>query len=187
MIAMMLPSAAPMILLFATVSKKHFPQTTAALSTAIFTSSYLIMWAFFSLLATMAQWLLATHNLLDMMQINNHFINAALLITAGIYQFTPLKDACLRLCRTPVQFVMLHWMPGRTGAVKMGLLHGTFCLGCCWFLMALLFVGGVMNILWIGGLALYVLIEKLTPYNQTVERIVGIILIASGVVTLLIN
>jgi len=182
MIAMMLPSAAPMILLFSTLNKgiqKSVPTLT-------FAASYLLIWGVFSLIATALQWFLNTAELLDpMMASSSHVLSGGLLAIAGIYQFTPIKDACLRHCRTPVQFVLDHWKPGCIGAFKMGLLHGMFCLGCCWFLMALLFVGGVMNMFWISGLAVYVLIEKQLPYGPVVSRITGALLLIWGVVLIM--
>lgn len=183
MVAMMLPSAAPMILLFATVNKDAARQGSRAVPTFIFAAGYLIVWGGFCVLAVIAQWALTSLDLLDqMMQSNSRFFGAALLILAGIYQFTPVKDACLKNCKSPMQFVMGHWIPGHIGALKMGLLHGAFCLGCCWFLMGLLFFGGVMNILWIGGLALYVLIEKYLPHGLFLGKLTGAALIVWGVI-----
>lgn len=182
MVAMMLPSAAPMILLFATVNKGAVRQNSRAVPTFVFAAGYLLIWGGFCLLAVVAQWALTSLDLLDqMMQSNSRYFGAALLISAGIYQFTPVKDACLKNCKSPVQFIMGHWVPGHFGALKMGLLHGAYCLGCCWFLMGLLFFGGVMNILWIGGLALYVLLEKLMPHGSILEKVVGGILVVWGV------
>ena len=112
-------------------------------------------------------------------------LGAGLLIAAGVWQLTPWKNACLRHCRSPIGFLSAHWRPGRTGAFRMGLVHGAFCLGCCWFLMALLFYGGVMNLYWIIGLALYILIEKLLPAGARIGQLTGVILIAWGA-TLLI-
>jgi len=179
MIAMMLPSAAPMILLFSTLNNG----IQKRVSTLIFAASYLLIWSVFSLMATALQWLLNTEELLDpMMASSSNLLSGGLLAIAGAYQFTPIKNACLRHCRTPVQFVLGHWKPGCTGAFKMGLLHGTFCLGCCWFLMVLLFVGGAMNMLWIGGLAVYVLIEKYLPHGPIMGKVTGLLLLISGVV-----
>ena len=174
MMAMMLPSAAPMILLFETVNKNASMQTSAVVPTFIFASGYLLVWAGFSAVAILLQWFLTANDLLNgMMQSSSPYLGGALLISAGLYQFTALKEACLLKCRTPLSFVMEHWHPGRTGALKMGTLHGVYCLGCCWFLMGLLFFGGVMNIVWIAGLALYVLIEKLTSYGPLLGKIAG--------------
>jgi predicted metal-binding membrane protein len=182
MVAMMLPSAAPMILLFDSANARAAGQGATPIPTAIFASAYLLAWAFFSVLAVALQWGLTGLGLLDnMMRSTSLTLNAALLIAAGLYQFTPVKQACLRHCRSPLQFVMEHWRPGRIGALEMGIRHGAFCLGCCWFLMALLFFGGVMNLAWIGGLALYVLIEKLAPHGDLIGRLGGTGLIAWGV------
>jgi predicted metal-binding membrane protein len=184
MMAMMLPSAAPMILLFATVNRGAAKTHSRSVPTFVFAAGYVMIWGFFSLVATFIQWALASSLLLDnMMQSNSHLLSGAILISAGAYQFLPVKDACLRNCQTPMQFVMGHWSPGQTGALKMGVLHGTFCLGCCWFLMALLFFGGVMNLIWIGGLALYVLFEKLAPPELFISKIAGGVLFAWGVAT----
>lgn len=184
MMAMMLPSAAPMILLFATVNKGARVDLPKGVPTFVFASGYMIAWGFFSLIAATVQWALTSVLLLDnMMQGTSYLLSGAILISAGAYQFLPVKDACLRHCQTPMQFVMGHWSPGHIGALKMGVLHGTFCLGCCWFLMALLFFGGVMNLIWIGGLALYVLVEKLAPPILYISKIAGVVLLVWGVAT----
>lgn len=181
MIAMMLPGAAPMILLFATVGKSSAQSNAGAVPTLVFVAGYLMVWGGFSLFATMVQWWLSSIDLLDMMmRATVPWLGGLLLIAAGLYQFTALKDACLRHCQSPVQFVMGHWQPGPAGAFRMGLLHGTFCLGCCWVLMGLLFFGGVMSIAWIGALAAYVLIEKLAPRGMPVGKIAGLGLIVWG-------
>ncbi len=186
MVAMMLPSAAPMILLFAAVNARASVQGAAPVPTTIFAAAYLLVWGGFSVLAVALQWALAELALIDgMMRSTSLTLNAALLITAGLYQFSPLKNACLRHCRSPLQFVSTQWRPGRIGALKMGMLHGTFCLGCCWFLMALLFFGGVMNLLWVGGLALFVMIEKLAPRGDLVGKLAGVGLVVWGIALLL--
>ncbi len=183
MMAMMLPAAAPMILLFAAANRNTASQSSPAVPTFVFVAGYLLTWGFFSLFATGAQWLLSTRDLLDpMMRMTSTMLSGALLIIAGIYQFTSIKNACLRHCRSPMAFVMGYWIPGRYGALKMGMQHGVFCLGCCWFLMGLLFFGGVMSIAWIGGLAVYVLIEKLAPHGHLLGKIGGAVLIAWGAV-----
>lgn len=185
MLAMMLPSATPMILLFATVNRGTAATPARGVPTFIFAAGYGVVWGFFSLIAAFTQWALTSSMLLDsMMQSTSHILGAVLLISAGAYQFMPVKDACLRHCQTPMQFVIGHWLPGRYGALKMGVLHGTFCLGCCWFLMLLLFFGGVMNLIWIGGLAFYVLVEKLAPPQTQISKIAGGILIVWGVATM---
>ena len=164
MIAMMLPSAAPMVLLHATVTCNAQPTASSrqlAQTTAAFVVGYLVMWGAFSLSAVIAQWMLQREGLLSpMMTSTSRLFGAGLLLAAGLWQMTPLKAVCLRRCRSPIGFLAMHWRSGTRGAFGMGVKHGAYCLGCCWFLMALLFFGGVMNLIWIAGLALIVLIEK---------------------------
>ncbi len=181
MVAMMLPSAAPMILLVAALNRKNAAPGNPALSTGFFVAGYLIAWGGFSLAATLLQWGLDRLTLLTpMMASASVTLGSALLIAAGIYQMTPLKHACLRHCRTPIHFAGHRWRSGPKGAIVMGLDHGLFCLGCCWVLMGLLFYGGVMNLVWIGGIALYVLIEKLAPAGHWIGRFSGVLLILWG-------
>lgn len=183
MVAMMLPSAAPMILLFAHVHRQKPDQTSPAVPVGIFVLGYLVVWALFSVLATGLQWLLQQSELISpMLNSTSQLLGGGLLIAAGLYQLTPLKQACLKHCRTPFSFVMQHWRQGNAGAFVMGLEHGAFCLGCCWILMALLFVGGVMNLYWIAGLALFVLLEKTIPRGHRVGMATGILLVIWGVV-----
>ena len=181
MVAMMLPSAAPMVLLFAAIIRKGRAQGGVHVPTGVFAAGYLVAWGGFSLAAATVQWALGHVALLSpMMTTTSVTIDGALLIAAGIYQLTPLKNACLRHCRSPVEFIARHWRPGAAGAFGMGLRHGLFCLGCCWVLMALLFYGGVMNPWWIAGLAIYVLIEKLAPAGPDIGRFAGALLILWG-------
>jgi len=181
MFGMMLPSAAPLLLLFARMMRKEKDKGAPYVPTGVFALGYVIMWAAFSAIATGAQWGLEASGLLSGIMVGTSAVlGAALLIAAGVWQLTPLKNACLRHCRSPIGFLSAHWRPGRTGAFKMGLVHGAFCLGCCWFLMALLFYGGVMNLYWIIGLALYILIEKLLPAGARIGQLTGVILIAWG-------
>lgn len=185
MLGMMLPSAAPMLLLFARMMRKEKEKGAPYVPTGVFALGYLVMWAVFSAVATGAQWSLEASGLLSGMMVGTSAVlGAMLLIAAGVWQITPLKHACLKHCRSPVGFLSAHWRPGRTGAFRMGLVHGAFCLGCCWFLMALLFYGGVMNLFWIIGLAIYVLIEKLLPAGARIGRLTGIALIAWGALLL---
>lgn len=185
MVAMMLPSAAPMILLFAAVSRKSAGRAGPNVPTLIFTSAYLAIWGGFSVAAVTLQWFLTSASLLSpMMESASLVLGGLLLVAAGIYQLTPLKEACLRHCRSPIHIVMHSWRPGTMGAIRMGCEHGVFCLGCCWVLMGLLFYGGVMNLAWIGGLAAYVLIEKLAPMGDTIGRYAGGLLIVWGVAVL---
>ena len=181
MIAMMLPSAAPMILLHARIDRQQQPKRGVLTTTAIFAGGYLLAWAAFSLLAIAGQWGLEKSGLLStMLASTSAALGGGLLVAAGVWQLTPLKQACLRHCRSPVQFLSRHWRGGPAGALWMGALHGAFCLGCCWFLMALLFYGGVMNLYWIVGLALLVLVEKLLPAGHRFGAIAGLMLIAWG-------
>lgn len=192
MVAMMLPSAAPMVLLHATVTRNSVAQqgTVAAGSppdgsrdsTASFLAGYLLMWGAFSLAAVAAQWALQRWGLLsEMMMPTSRILASALLMAAGLWQLTPLKSRCLRHCRSPAGYFSAHWRPGVGGAFRMGALHGLFCLACCWFLMALLFFGGVMNLVWIIGLALLVLAEKILPAGLMIGRIAGLLLLVWGV------
>ena len=183
MVAMMLPSAAPMALLFAAINRRQRARAAPYVATGYFLSGYLLAWAGFSLIAVGLQWLLDQSGLLSaMMQSTSAVLGGVLLVVAGLWQITPLKHACLRHCRSPVFYITTHWRSGRLGALKMGLGHGGFCLGCCWFLMVLLFYGGVMNLYWIIGLAVYVLIEKVVPAGQRLALLVGPVLVAWGVV-----
>ena len=133
----------------------------------LFASGYLLVWCGFSLAATLLQWGLDNAGLLsERMAFGDAILASSVLIAAGVYQWTPLKDACLRHCRSPTEFLVRHWQPGSLGAVGTGVRHGLFCLGCCWMLMALLFVGGLMSVTWIGAISLFVLIEKTIPWGD---------------------
>ena len=181
MIAMMLPSAAPMVLLFARVSRQQREQGRAFVSAWVFASGYLLVWGAFSFFATSLQWGFEQAGWLSMMmESTSHGLSAAILIAAGLWQLTPLKLACLKHCRSPFHFMTHKFRRGTWGALFMGVEHGAFCFGCCWFLMALLFYGGVMNLYWIAGLALYVLVEKLAPYGEALSRLVGVGLVLWG-------
>ncbi len=185
MLAMMLPSAAPMILLFALVNRKQRTVGALFVPTGVFAAGYIVAWGGFSALAAGLQWSFERAALLSsMMAGTSALFGGALLIAAGIYQLTPLKQACLKHCRGPIQFITHHWRPGTFGAFRMGVEHGLFCLGCCWFLMGLLFVGGVMNLYWIIGLAVFVLLEKTIPAGHWLGRLTGVGLIAWGGVVL---
>ena len=181
MIAMMIPSAAPMVLLHAAIGRKQATGGRPLAATAVFALGYLAVWAGFSLIATLAQWGLETIGVVTgMMEIASPAVAGIVLVVAGLYQFTPLKHACLKHCQSPISFIAHHWRPGAGGAWRMGLEHGTFCLGCCWFLMALLFVGGIMNLIWIAGIALYVGIEKFAAGRRWVTTAVGAALVLTG-------
>jgi len=186
MIAMMLPSATPMVLLFAMMNRKQKEKGNAYVPTVLFASAYLVVWAGFSVVAVALQWGLEATTLLSPMLVSTSaFLGGGLLLAAGIYQLTPIKQACLKHCRSPLQFVLSHWRSGRRGAFRMGVEHGAYCVGCCWFLMGLLFFGGVMNLYWIIGLAVFVFIEKTVPAGHWVSSCVGVILITSGIFVLL--
>src|SRR5436309_2210066 len=182
MVAMMIPSAAPMILTFAMVNRKRREPERPFVPTGIFLSGYLAVWTGFSALAAVAQWMLHAKALLSPMMVSTSpLLGGALLIVAGVFQWTPLKNACLTHCRTPLSFLMTDWREGKCGAFVMGLKHGAFCTGCCWFLMALLFVAGVMNIWWIAIVAGFVLLEKVAPRGLWIGKIAGVCLAAWGV------
>ncbi|GGY05727.1 metal-binding protein [Litchfieldella qijiaojingensis] len=185
MAAMMLPSAAPMILLHVTISRRCRARGQGALTSGIFASGYLVIWVLFSVLAVALQYALERVALLSPMMTMTSLIAAGVvLIGAGIYQWTPLKYACLRHCRSPLDFMLTQWRKGAGGAFMMGLRHGMYCVGCCWVLMLLLFVGGVMNLVWIAGLALWVLVEKLAPAGHWLGRGLGVVLVGWGGATL---
>jgi len=167
MVAMMLPSAAPTVLLVTALVWDRLDNSNLVPTTALlFASGYLLVWCGFSLAATSLQWGLDEVGLLsETMAFGNGILASTVLIAAGVYQWTPLKDTCLSHCRSPTEFLVRHWRPGSLGAVRTGVRHGLFCLGCCWMLMALLFVGGVMNLAWVGTIALFVLLEKTMPWG----------------------
>jgi predicted metal-binding membrane protein len=181
MVAMMLPSAAPMILTFLTVNRRRQSADRPFVPVTIFILGYLAVWTVFSALATLAEWGLHQGALLSTsMTATSPALNGGLLIAAGIFQWTPLKRACLTGCRSPLSFLMSEWRDGAAGAFVMGLRHGAFCVGCCWFLMALLFVAGVMNLLWVAVIALFVMAEKIVPKGELLARIAGIALVIAG-------
>lgn len=185
MAAMMLPSAAPMLLLFAQATRKARARNGPYVPTGIFAAGYLAAWGGFSVLATAVQWAFEELGLLSpMMVATSYWLGGAILILAGLWQLTPIKGVCLRHCRSPLSFLVGSWRPGRFGALRMGLEHGSYCLGCCWFLMGLLFFGGIMNLFWIAGLAAYVLLEKTIPMGHWFGRLIGIAAIACGVLML---
>ena len=182
MIAMMTPSATPMILAFAGLNRRRNPNENIGSMSVSFLAGYLIVWFSFSTIATLIQWGFHSVGLLSPELISvTPPIGAIILILAGIYQFSPLKYACLSNCRTPVSFLATEWRDGASGASIMGVRHGLYCLGCCWTLMLLLFVTGVMNLLWVALIAGYVLIEKSVPAGQWVSRAFGLVMIGWGV------
>lgn len=180
-VAMMTPSAAPMVLAYARFGRRRHQQAAPFLITAVFFLGYVLVWVAFSAGATLAQWGLHTAALLSPMMVSTSpVVGGVILIAAGVFQFTQLKQACLHHCRTPMGFMMAEWREGRRGALVMGLKHGSFCVGCCWLLMALLFVTGVMNLLWATAITVYVLIEKVVPAGQLISRVIGVLVIMLG-------
>ena len=181
MVAMMLPSAMPMILTFASVTRKGRSQRRPYVPVGVFVAGYITIWSLFSAVAALAQWLLHQQALLSpAMASTSAWLGGGLLLGAGVFQFTPLKHACLAHCRTPFEFIMTRWREGGSGAFAMGIEHGAFCTGCCWALMALLFVLGVMNILWIASLTILVALEKMLPRSTWLSTATGILLISWG-------
>jgi predicted metal-binding membrane protein len=181
MVAMMVPSAAPMVLTHAAIGRKQEKADRPLAATGMFVAGYLAIWATFSLVATLSQWGLESLGILTgMMEIASPTIAGLILIAAGVYQLTPLKHVCLMHCQSPLTFILHHWRPGRAGAFRMGIEHGGYCLGCCWFLMTLLFFGGIMNLIWIGGIAIYVGIEKFAAGHRWLTIAVGVSLIVVG-------
>jgi predicted metal-binding membrane protein len=182
MVAMMLPSAAPTILLFAGVSRHRRQQGRPAVPVAVFTLGYLLVWTGYAAVAASAQWQLHRLALLSpAMASASPLLAGALLIAAGVYQWLPVKSACLSHCRSPIGFFSQEWREGVGGALAMGMRHGTYCVGCCWLLMALLFVAGVMNLLWVAAIAGFVLLEKLVRGGAVLGRVAGVALLCWGV------
>jgi len=171
MVGMMVPSVAPMVLAFATINRKRGAQGGPYVPTAVFLSGYLLAWTGFSAVAALAQWALFRASLLNPhTQTIGPWLAGLLLLGTGAFQLSPAKGACLTHCRSPVGFIVTEWRDGWRGALRMGLRHATFCIGCCWLLMALLFVAGVMNLLWVAAIAVYVLAEKVLPWGHAVAR-----------------
>jgi predicted metal-binding membrane protein len=186
MIGMMTPSAAPMILLYAQVGRQASTQGKPFASTFWFASGYLLAWCGFSLAASGAQFMLSQAALITPMLAASTLFGGLVLIAAGIYQWTSPKYACLSQCQSPLLFIQRHGGFRRDGiaSLRLGLSHGLYCIGCCWALMALLFVGGVMNILWIATLAILVLLEKALPRAWFMPRAMGLVFIAAGLIFL---
>ena len=182
MAAMMLPSALPMLQAFVALSRRNGQRARSRQ----FVGAYLLVWMIFSVAATAAQWLLQAVGWVNPMIVSTSaMLSCALLLVAGAYQFSPLKRICLARCRTPMGFLVGEWRGGRFGGFAMGWRHGLFCLGCCWALMALLFVGGVMNLAWIAALSIVVAVEKLAPHGERVAPLLGLVLLGAGMWRLL--
>jgi predicted metal-binding membrane protein len=181
MVVMMFPSATPMILMFTTVNQRQGETQRPLMPTGLFVLGYFLVWTAYSALAAMAQWglhiaALLSHHLV----ITNPLLGGVLLVAAGVFQWTPFRDACMSKCRSPLGFLMAEWREGRLGALIMGLKHGAYCVGCCWLLMILSFVLGVMNMLWMAILTVFMLVEKVCPRSRWVSRTTGLILVAWG-------
>jgi predicted metal-binding membrane protein len=184
MLGMMAPAAAPMILLVAGVSRRQSSGLPMWRAVA-FAAGYFVVWTGFGLVATLAQWGLHAAALLSPMMHTTPFVGGLLLLGAGLFQWTPLKKQCLVHCRSPLSFLLSHWRDGSMGALAMGTRHGMYCVGCCWMLMALLFVVGVMNLLWVAAITAFVFIERLAPKGDVVGRLAGAMLVMAGIVLML--
>jgi predicted metal-binding membrane protein len=181
MAGMMLPSAAPAILIYARVARSGAQPERTVLRTYLFAAGYLIVWMGFSIAATLLQRLLAAYAIVTpMMESATPFFAATLLALAGLYQWSDAKRACLLHCRGPVAFIASHWRRGAAGALRMGIAHGLYCVGCCWALMLLLFAGGVMSLTWIAGLSAFVLFEKASPFGESGDRFAGVVLLVAA-------
>jgi predicted metal-binding membrane protein len=188
MIAMMLPSATPAILLFANMAGRRRSQGIATASPGMFVAGYLLVWVAYSVVAALVQTELHAAALLSPMMVTaSPVLGGLLLVAAGLYQLVPIKQRCLAHCRSPLGFLVSEWREGARGALAMGLRHGSFCVGCCWLLMSLLFVAGVMNLMWVATLSLIVLVERLAPGARTLTRAIGTALIVAGVWLLLVG
>jgi predicted metal-binding membrane protein len=182
MIAMMTPSVSPLILIFAMINRQRKQQDRPFVNAAYLMAGYFLVWAAFSLVVTALQWLLQQISLINPeMKTTNKIFGSIVLIATGIFQFTPLKQTCLTHCRTPLDFVLQHWKEGKQGALRMGIENGFYCLGCCWMLMALLFVTGIMNLLWVAIIALFVLIEKISSQIKWIPYLAGTVLVLYGI------
>ena len=182
MMGMMTPTAAPMILIFATINRQRRDSQAPYVPTGLFLSSYLLVWTAFAAAATIGNWGLHANGLLTSMMgaSASRYVGGGLLVVAGLFQLSPLKSVCLNHCRSPVSFIVNDWREGHWGTFVMGLRHGAYCLGCCWALMGLLFVLGMMNLLWIAALAAFVLLEKAAPGGRVISWASGILLLAWG-------
>jgi predicted metal-binding membrane protein len=181
-VAMMSPTAVPMILMYSKIERHNQPLRFPFFRIGLFFLGYLLLWAAFSAVFALLQMGLHSASLLSHdLATNNPWLSGGILIAAGLFQFSALKEACLKQCRSPVGYLMTEWRGGRGGALLMGLKHGAHCVGCCWILMALLFVAGVMNLFWMAAITAFVLIEKLTARGENFGRIVGVGLIIWGI------
>ena len=180
MVAMMLPSAAPMLSTYARIASAR--EGSRAYHVWMFAGGYFVVWTAFSLAATALQYALQNVAIVSDEMRTGPVAGGIILAVAGIYQLTPLKNACLKTCRSPIGFFMTSWRDGARGAFAMGIEHGTFCLGCCSMLMALLFVAGVMNLAWVAAISVLVLVEKAAPYGRAIAFASGVAMIAAGII-----
>jgi predicted metal-binding membrane protein len=179
MVAMMIPSASPMIMMYARIA--HGREVAPARCTWMFALGYVAVWTAYSVGATALQIALHSASIISGASIATPLAGAAILVATGIYQLTPLKQACLGHCQSPISFFMTRWRDGALGAFRLGVEHGAFCVGCCWMLMAMLFVAGVMNLAWVAAISAFVLLEKITPYPRALANVAGVMLIVWGI------
>ena len=179
MVAMMVPSASPMVMAYARIASARGARPAVRVWT--FVAGYIAVWTLFSVVATALQIALQERSLVSNALNTTPLIGAMILVVAGIYQLTPLKEACLGRCQSPIGFLMTHWRDGANGAFRMGLQHGAFCVGCCWMLMALLFVVGVMNLAWVAAISAFVLLEKSTRWGNAIAKVSGVALIVVAI------
>ena len=180
-IGMMLPTAAPVIAAYSDINQAAATKGMPSAPTAVFASGYLLVWVGLGVGVTMLQWLISdtfaqSASLLDVAPV----VGGVVLIMAGLYQWSALKEACLSQCRSPMKYFLLHWREGKIGAVRMGMQHGLYCAGCCWALMAIMFVGGTMNLVWMAILSVIMLFEKILPTGQFFGRVIGVVLVVWG-------
>lgn len=181
MVGMMVPTAMRAVLIYAAATNRAEAQGKTVSQTYWFVMGYALTWSLFSIIATGVQWLLEQAGLLSPMMVSSSpKFGAGLLIAAGLYQLTPWKDVCLKHCQSPAMFIATHIRPGALGALRLGAYHGAYCLGCCWMLMGLLFLGGVMNLFWIAAITGFVLFEKLLPPSLRTVHLTGLLMVAGG-------
>jgi predicted metal-binding membrane protein len=184
MVGMMAPSVAPIILLYARVAQQAADRGQPFASTTWFAAGYFAAWSAFGFFATLTQWLLEGAALLTpMMATNSALLGGGVLVAAGLYQWTPMKGACLSQCQSPLSFIQRHggFRAAPAASLGLGARHGLYCVGCCWALMALLFVGGIMNLLWIAGISLLVLLEKVVSRGTWLSRAAGVVAVVAGI------
>jgi predicted metal-binding membrane protein len=188
---MMTPSAAPAILLYGRVRRHaggRAPDARRVAPTGVFAAGYLLAWLGLSAAAVLLQWALARAGLISpgIMASRSRWLSAGLLVAAGAYQLSPFQNLCLSHCRAPAGFIARRWRPGVLGALRLGAWHGVYCVGCCWVLMGLLFVGGVMNLVWIAALTGLVLAEKVLPGGRRVAHGAGVLMLIWAAATLVV-